>query len=312
MHNILMKRLALYSRLTCRIAICTFALLPILTASCKSNGNDGDYTQWIEKCSVVADRVVEEGDTMIVCNYSAVKESVRIPFSMWVDSLQVIKLDNYNDEALIGFAWPMEITENYIGINVDNFPLRIFTRQGKFVSCIGNIGQGHGEYNLVYDYQIDEAHNRVYLLPWTTKRILVYDIQSNFIGEIPLPYLVHLGQIHMDYDRQRVTIMQLSFKNENFLNGGISSPPIWTQDIEGNIIHENNAPQLALSGGYGNGIRFCEKRLNHYVFSRFRTIPDVSDSLYTYLPDDNSLSPRFTVNFGNEMPKHDYRDYGDY
>ena len=165
MHNILMKRLALYSRLTCRIAICTFALLPILTASCKSNGNDGDYTQWIEKCSVVADRVVEEGDTMIVCNYSAVKESVRIPFSMWVDSLQVIKLDNYNDEALIGFAWPMEITENYIGINVDNFPLRIFTRQGKFVSCIGNIGQGHGEYNLVYDYQIDEAHNRVYLLP---------------------------------------------------------------------------------------------------------------------------------------------------
>ena len=310
MQNILIKRSVLCSKLTCRIAVCAFVLLPILMVSCKSRDNEN--AQWIERCSVVADRVVADGDTMIVCDYSAVKESVRIPFSMWVDELEVVKLDNSSDEALIGFAWPLEITENYIGINVDNAPFRIFTRQGKFVTCIGSIGQGPGEYTLIYDHQIDEAHNRVYLLPWTTKQILVYDLQGNFIGIIPLPYLVHLGQIHVDYDKQRVAIMQLSFKNKNILNDGISSPPVWVQDLEGNIVHENKAPQLALSGGYGNGIRFCEKRANHYVFSMFRTIPDVADSLYTYLPDDNRLSPQFTVNFGNEMPKHDYRDYGDY
>ncbi len=310
MQNIAMKRPALCSKLTRQLVAYTFALLPVLMASCGSRDNKN--TQWIDKCSVVADRLVADGDTMIVCDYSAVKESVRIPFSMWVDELEVVKLDNSTEEALIGFAWPLEITENYIGINVDNSPFRIFTRQGKFVASIGSIGQGPGEYTLIYDHQIDEAHNRVYLLPWTTKQILVYDFQGNFIGKIPLPYLVHLGQIHVDYDRQRVTIMQLSFKNKNILNNGIPSPSVWVQDLEGNIVHENKASQLALSGGYGNGIRFCEKRANHYVFSMFRTIPDVADSLYTYLPDENRLSPQFTVNFGNEKPKHDYRDYGDY
>ena len=71
---------------------------------------------------------------------------------------------------------------------------------------------------------------------------------------------------------------------------------------------------MSLSGGgYGNGIRFCENRTDHYIFSLFRMCwgIGVADSLYTYLPDSNKLSPKFTANFGEEIPIHNYRNYGD-
>ncbi|WP_294534930.1 6-bladed beta-propeller [uncultured Bacteroides sp.] len=291
----------------------TFALLSSLMVACES-GSNNDCTKWIDRCNIVATRTVAGKDTIVSCDFSAVKQTVQIPISMLVDSLEVIKLDNSNEKALIGFAWPLEITENYIGINVSHSPFRVFTRQGKFVAPIGNTGQGPGEYKLIHSHQIDEAHNRVYLLPTRTKQILVYNLQGHYIGNIPLPYLVHLGQIHVDYDKQLVTIIQLSL-TKNFYKGRTPSPPIWIQDMEGNIIHENRAPQLSLSGGgYGNGIRFCENRTDHYIFSLFRMCwgIGVADSLYTYLPDSNKLSPKFTANFGEEIPIHDYRDYGEY
>lgn len=118
-----MKRPALCSKLTRQLAAYTFALLPALMASCGSRGDEN--AQWIERCSVVADRVVADGDTMIVCDYSAVKESVRIPFSMWVDSLEVIKLDNNTEEALVGDTRIVDVSDNYIGINVAHFPYRL-------------------------------------------------------------------------------------------------------------------------------------------------------------------------------------------
>lgn len=310
MQNITMKRPALCSKLTRQLAAYTFALLPALMASCGSRGDEN--AQWIERCSVVADRLVADGDTMIVCDYSAVKESVCIPFSMWVDSLEVIKLDNNTEEALVGDTRIVDVSDNYIGINVAHFPYRLFTRQGKFVASIGSVGQGPGEYNLLSDCQIDEAHNRVYLLSMTsTKQILVYDLQGNFIGKIPLAYSTNSGQMHVDYDRQRVTVVQLSL-TRNFYDGGNPSPPLWIQDLEGNIVHENRAPQLALSGGgYGPEVLYHEVTGNDAVFSIARTASD-SDSLYVYRMNSNRLSPRFTTDFGSEIPHHAYVDFGDY
>ena len=310
MQNIAMKRPALCSKLTRQLVAYTFALLPVLMASCGSRDNKN--TQWIDKCSVVADRVVAGGDTMIVCDYSAVKESMRIPFSMWVDELEVVKLDNNTEEALVGDTRIVDVSDNYIGINVAHFPYRLFTRQGKFVASIGSVGQGPGEYNILNGgCQIDEAHNRVYLLPWATEQILVYDFQGNSIGTIPLAYLIHKGWIHVDYDRQRVTVVQLSL-TRNFYDGGNPSPPLWIQDLEGNIVHENRAPQLALSGGgYGPEVLYHEVTGNDAVFSIARTASD-SDSLYVYRMNSNRLSPRFTTDFGSEIPHHAYVDFGDY
>lgn len=302
MQNILMKWSALYSRLTYRIAVCTFALLPILMASCKNNGNDGDNTQWIEKCSVIADKVTVGSDTVITCNMSAVKESLRIPFSTFFDTLEVIKLDNSNEDALVGEAHMITVTDNYLGINVAHYPYKLFTRQGKFIGRVGNIGQGPGEYNLLYDSQIDEANNRIYLLPWNTEQILSYDLKGNYAGSIPLPYRVRKGKIKVDYDKKRVTVLQLAFMGD---------PVAWVQDMEGNILFENKSPQMDMEPSYSNEIYLHRTSDSGLIFSINQYMPS-TDSLYTYRTDNNRLIPLFTTDFGSEMPSHNYQDCGNY
>ena len=301
MQNILMKRSALYSRLTCRIAVCTFALLPILMASCKNNGNDGDNIQWIEKCSVIADKVTVGSDTVITCNMSAVKESIRLPFSTFFDTLEVIKLDNSNEDALVSESNMITVTDNYLGINVENSPYKLFTRQGKFICRVGNIGQGPGEYNLIYSSQIDEANNRIYLLPWTTKQLLVYDLKGDFVGKIPLPYLVHKGEFHVNHDERKVTVTHLAFT---------SDPVVWIQDMKGNILSEIKSPHMTASG-YSNEINLYKGENTALTFSIHHYMPIV-DSLYTYNTDNNRLIPLFTTDFGSEIPSHTLGDCGNY
>lgn len=295
-----MKRLALYSKLTCRITLCTFALLPILMTSCKNN--DGDNAKWIDKCSVIANRTVVNGDTVITCDMSAVKESIRIPFSTFFDTLEVIKLDNSNEDALVSEAHMITVTDNYLGINVAHYPYKLFTRQGKFIGRVGNIGQGPGEYNLLYDSQIDEANNRIYLLPWNTEQILSYDLKGNYVGSIPLPYRVRKGRIKVDYNKKRVAVLQLAFMGD---------PVAWVQDLEGNIMFENKSPQMDMEPNYGNEISLYRTGDSDLIFSINHCNLTV-DSLYTYRTDNNRLIPLFTTDFGSEMLSHDYQDCGNY
>lgn len=295
-----MKRLALYSKLTCRITLCTFALLPILMTSCKNN--DGDNAKWIDKCSVIANRTVVNGDTVITCDMSAVKESIRIPFSTFFETLEVIKLDNSNEDALVSEAHMITVTDNYLGINVAHYPYKLFTRQGKFIGRVGNIGQGPGEYNLLYDSQIDEANNRIYLLPWNTKQILSYDLKGNYAGSIPLPYRVRKGRIKVNYDKKRVAVLQLAFMGD---------PVAWVQDLEGNIMFENKSPQMDMEPNYGNEISLYRTGDSDLIFSINHCNLTV-DSLYTYRTDNNRLIPLFTTDFGSEMLSHDYQDCGNY
>lgn len=118
----------------------------------------------------------------------AVKEPVRIPFSTFFDTLEVIKPDNSNEDALVSEAQMITVTDNYLDLNVAHYPCKLFTRQGKFIGRVGNIGQGPSKYDLICASQIDEAHNRIYLLPWITQQILSYDLQRNYVGSIPLLY----------------------------------------------------------------------------------------------------------------------------
>ena len=274
--------------------------LAVLMAGCGENSNDN--TQWIEKCSIVANRTVVSGDTVITCDMSAVKESVRIPFSIFFEPLEVVKLDNSNEDALVSEAHMITVADNYLGINVAHYPYKLFTRQGKFICRVGNIGQGPGEYDLIYDSQIDEANNRIYILPWTTKQILSYDLKGNYLGSIPLPYMVRKGKIKVDYDKQQVAVLQLAFMGD---------PVAWVQDMEGNILLENKSPQMDMAPDYSNEISLFQTGGSGLVFSIHHYMP-TADSLYTYCTDNNSLIPLFTTDFGSEIPSHTFKGCGNY
>ena len=43
------------------------------------------------------------------------------------------------------------------------------------LSCVrlAGLGKVPGEYTNIYDAQIDEVNNRIYMLPWTSNQLLV-------------------------------------------------------------------------------------------------------------------------------------------
>lgn len=283
--------------------IMLFLLLGELLASC--GGGAKKSSGFWEQCDVIAQWNVVNGDSVLSCDLSLAKKKFLLPMSCLFDTLKVVKLES-RDDILVGRGYPL-ISENYIGIREENAPYRLFTRKGEFVCNVGSIGQGPGEYNLIYSSQIDEEYGRIYLLPWPAAlSILVYDLQGQFIESIPLAYRVRKGHLYVDSDKQQVTIVNLAFE------GTDNTTVAWVQDWQGNIIRENKAPQMLLKPDYCNEVYLHKRNGDEVTFSYSRCFPEQQDTLYTYNIGNNKLTSLYTTNFGEGLIGHNYETCSGY
>ena len=147
-------------------------------------------------------------DSVVVCDLSLLKDTVDLPFSFFLKDFQIIKLDN-RDEAMVGEN-NLCVSENYIlvyGSVYELHPCRLFTKKGEFVTNIGAIGQGPGEYRAVYKAEIDEKHNCIYLMPFANSNaIYVYDLAGKPLRSIPLHQSVSKAVFKVDADKRELTV----------------------------------------------------------------------------------------------------------
>jgi len=290
-------------RMRCKIYKYLVFLALLLLFSCSKQHRE--VVGLLDECSEIAVKnITKGGDTVVVCDLSLVKESMIIPLSKLVDSLEIIRLESI-DTAMVNPV-NIDITDGYIGVNVYS-AYKLFTRKGKYLTDIGRKGQGPGEYMYVYDSQIDEENKCIYLLPWASKNVFVYDLNGNLLYAIPLPYLVHKAVLNVDVKRQRISIVQLPF-------GEGDEPLAWTQNFEGQIIHENRSGYLDLWPDYSNEIptQKIDKEGRYIDFYLYACVPK-ADSLYYYDTKTNKCIPKFTVNFPNsEIPRHVYYEFSNY
>ena len=287
--------------------IASIFVLTLLLVACKEKQSGGS-ANLIDRCSVVATReVTGAGDTVVVCDLAKVKEKAILRLSQLVDSLEFIRLESI-DTVMVGGenVLNISISDNYIGVNSTHF-YKLFTRTGKYITDIGRQGQEPGEYTYVYTSQIDEAHDRVFLLPWTAFGILEYDLRGNFIRKIPLPYMVSKGAMKVDVDNGRITLAKLSWGEDD-------SPTVWVQDFDGKVLQDDRAAHLDLWPDYSNelesrGVDAGEGDLDFYLFS---CLPRV-DSLYHYSREENRSVPAFTVDFkGGKLPFRLYYEFANH
>lgn len=276
---------------------------------CSCNGS-GKYNLW-ENAPVVASTVMVDGEEMINLDLSLLKDTIVFPLSYFMEEFEIVKLSD-EDDALV-YPAPTIVSDNYILVQSGRnprgeyrasvpIPCRLFDKKGNFLTNIGAIGQGPGEYNLVYSMQIDEKNERIYLMPWQTDKIFAYDLSGKFLEPIRLPYRAPKGVFKVEGNI--VTVAIIPFGN----NPSVA----WVQTLEGEVLHEIPAGHFVVQD-FSNEVTAT---LNTEAFDlSFWNWPARIDSLYHIDTGKGKLIPRFTANFtrkGNEVDMHSYIEWPGY
>lgn len=263
-------------------------LIILLSVSCgKEKG-----VKRAEKYEAVASRVVTaQEDTILSCNVADVKDTIELPLSAVVDSLEVIRLDNQSGQT--EDIQTVILSDNYIGVKLSlgKACYNLYTRNGEYICTLKIIGE-KGENALnISDVQIDEEHNRFYFLPWPDKRVKVYDLKGNYIESIPLAYRLNKGGVYVNTDQQQITIVQMPFSGEK-------APIAWAQDKNGKLIHQKQDSVWNVWPDYSNYVTVSVHEKDFIGFSIFR--PGVNgdmatDTLYHYHFKENALKPQLVI-----------------
>lgn len=262
-----------------------------------------DKNSELNNMDVVAKRIKIRNSELITCDLTKLKDTVNLPLSLFVEELQLVKLDN-RDEALVSGSSTV-ITDNYILVrNQRNNPFKLFDKSGKFITAIGAYGQGPNEYLNVYDEQMDEKNNQIFILPWQTDKVLRFNLQGQALDPIPLKYRVPKGKFFVDAAKSTVSVFLLPF-------AGI--PVVaWTQDFNGNVIDSIPAGHLSVKPDFSNEVQ-SNKNTEDFDCSLFTFFEQRPDSVYHYNAATNTLEPKFTLDFKNrpwkihwyeELPNH--------
>ena len=266
-------------------------LVMVLFTSCAERGVA--IRERMDELPVVAERVLIDGDTVIVCHPEMFTDSIALPLSHFVEDLEIVPLET-NDEAYVR-STGVYVTDNYFLLHSSrNMPFKLFTRDGKFVCNIGSSGNGRGNYGQVYDFQMDEKHNRIYIMPWSARELLVYDMQGQFQGYIPLnqpgEQMITYGKpvFRVDGEREEITVASIPWKRNQHI--------VWVQDFKGNVLRELTSNPFQVSDTYSVET-YSWQNTGAFDFSVLEFYPQKNDTLYHYVKESNILQPIFTISF---------------
>lgn len=281
-------------------------VLAITASSCHKDGEQADATSPLKDSPVVAQQVITlNGDTIIVCDLSLLKDTIDLPLSTFVSDFELVDLGE-DEEALIketSGGGSIAVSPNYIGI-YSGTGYKLFDKTGKYITSLSARGQGPNEYAFsIYDSYIDEKNDRAYLLPMNGNKILVYDLKGNAQPYIPLAHETTKGKFYVDEQKKLLYVANMPFSD--------TASTFWMQDFEGKLIKEIIAGHLTIvPPDFSNDINVSmnTEEIDYSVFHWKNTV----DTLYHYNEADNRLAPSFTVNFKDNLILHDYIELPDY
>ena len=250
---------------------------------------------------VIAEKVTLPTGDLIVCDLAKATDILDVPLSMLTEELQIVPLDN-RDEALVGGWVRTIVSDNYILVsNNRQVPYKLFGRDGKFICTVGSFGQGPNEYQLTYAEQLDEAHNRIYIMSWNAEKILVFDLKGNPQPYIPLNTRVPKGKFRVNTADSTVIVTKLPFEG--------SAEMVWVQDMHGNRKQSIAPGHLMAPRDFSNEVMDARNTSAYDVMFLIIMPEAKQDSLYHYNLEKNRLEPRFTALFtGERIPWHGYTE----
>ena len=144
---------------------------------------------------------------------STLKSDTELLLSAIAEDIEYVPLET-TPESLLGDYRNVkaEVLKDYIVVydkhQMDDVPLKLFSRQGKYIGEIGAIGKGPNEYQRILGYFCLEKYNRIYILNDSPPKLLVFNFSRQCTGSIPLS---RSAAKVIASDPDRIGIMYLPF-----------------------------------------------------------------------------------------------------
>lgn len=283
---------------------CAGLSLIVATASCGSkagsSASEAAAVAALGDMPVVAERVeMPGGGELIVAHPEKSGERKTLKLSDLATDIRMVRLEN-TDEALIG-AGQTWITGERIIVYSEGV-VKQFDFDGKYLGQIGARGNGPGEYSIApYDFYVDADAGRIYMVQYGATKLMSYNSDGTFAGDIPLAREMPKGAVRVDTERRRITAVSMCFE------GSKSRDEVWEQDFDGNLLSSVSMPWLEVPMDYSNEVMSnIGSHPEGFSYSVLRFVPR-ADSLYQY--DGSRLRPVFTASV-KENVMHGYDRLG--
>lgn len=250
-----------------------------------------------------------DNSSVVVCDESKVKEKRETKLSELVEDFRIIRFEN-KEEAFFK-PWWLYFSDNYICIRQDGQAVKLFDKSGKFITTVGGIGQGPGEYKFITDIAIDEEGKSIYITQISGESILKYGIDGNFLREINLGERLNKPRLFIQPD-SILSLVHLCFedRNDKFTAANIrtynndSIQYLYTKELATNMKDEKG-----VITGYDNEV-WAYRNCPDFSFMMTHT-----DTLYHYNSKKNEIRACFTMTMDpdkkgefffifNEFPHH--------
>lgn len=274
-----------------------YFLLPILTI-CYSCQQKIRKVFW-ENAPVVAKNIEMSDGRLIDFDPTLLRDTIIFPISYFMDEIKIVKLDD-RDKALVSPSQKVLISDNHILV-MDNreIPCKLFDKEGHFISNLGSIGVGPGEYTTICHIQIDENNKRIYLCPEQTETILVYDLTGKALEPIKLPQKIREANFRVRGDKVEIVCAPEPYRSLNFA---------WIQTFSGEVI--DSIPTAGIFFEKNSFPRIHSNYLSDSWSVSFPLYDAMIDSVYYVDFKKMKLIPCFTMGFGDrEIQVHQYREW---
>ena len=248
-----------------------------------------------------------------------------------MESMEIIQLDTVR-EAYIAINQLM-VSDNYL-LTTNGKHAKLFRRSdGKFISNIGNRGQGPGEFFIVDGGIIDERNKRVYLSDMVLDHVIAYDWNGKHLPDeaIQLPMVSTWKEVYLNETKDSALVFVSPKGNGNLVRfrkriESESNPYLcWQQDLKGNVSKSIYPGHLAMPIEINAHNRIYVSHVTKespiYTFCIKQTKVFLRDTLYHYNKVTNHFYPAYTTNFphdecnlvfSTESPLHYYTTYQRY
>lgn len=244
-----------------------------------------------------------------------------IKLSDLMESVEIVRMDSVQEAFTKIFR--VAVSENYFAIHHVNHPVKLYNRKnGKFLGNIGRKGNGPGEYVQVWNVEIDEPTNRIYLVNNNRNVIYSYDINGKFYGNETIRLSegnrLERGKVFFNKNKDRIIIFQTPYVSYQRSNNSL--PEVGNlclvQNFSGRLINKIPSAQYQVPRNDSEVWAYhIDSRSPIYQCGIIPYYDCRKDTIYHYNVETNELYPVYTSNmytdkltivFSKETPLHYY------